>query len=212
MVDVRPAGGEQPAPAQVEHDAFISYSRADRGFAAVFESALERYRPPRALRVPYRYLKVFRDEEDFTGTEYTSAVRRHLAASRKLIVICSPAARASRYVAEEIRLFAATRGAEHIIPILLYGIPNNEATPGREADFGFPDALCDVMAMPLAASYLGYGPASRRVDRAPFDGAWLTVLANLYGIERSDLEQRERRRQQRLRRLWTSATAAIVAA
>ena len=211
MTDARP-GGAQTSAVEIIHDAFISYSRADRPFAAALESALEGYRPPRELGVPYRYLEVFRDEEDFTGTEYTSAVTRHLAASRKLIVICTPAARASRFVAEEIRLFAAVRGAEHIIPILLSGIPNNEGRTGREQDFAFPDALCDVMAMPLAASFLGYASTGQRLNRPPFEGAWLTVLANLYGIERSDLEQRERRRQLRARRIWTSAVTAIVLA
>jgi len=75
------------------HDAFISYSRKDRPFAVLLLRALNSYTPPSGLPVARRRLNVFRDEEDFTGTEYFQAVRHHLAGSRKLIVLCSPNAR-----------------------------------------------------------------------------------------------------------------------
>lgn len=78
------------------HDAFISYSRKDRPFAVALQRALNGYTPPSGLPVARRRLNVFRDEEDFTGPEYFQAVRRHLAGSRKLIVLCSPHAPASR--------------------------------------------------------------------------------------------------------------------
>jgi hypothetical protein len=80
------------------HDAFISYSRKDRAFAVRLQKALGNYVPPRDLPLPHRRLDVFRDEEDFTGTEYYESVDRHLHDSRKLIVLCSPAARDSRFV------------------------------------------------------------------------------------------------------------------
>jgi WD40 repeat protein len=207
---LRSASAEDAA-AETVHDAFISYSRADRDFAAALEVRLERYRPPRDLGRPYRYLEIFRDEHDFTGTDYTIAVERHLLASRKLIVVCSPAARASGYVAQEIRLFAAAKGAEHLIPLLLHGIPNNERTEGSDAELAFPDALCDVMSMPLAATFRGWA-AGHAVHRGQFEGAWLTLLSNLFDVPRSDLEQRERRRQLAARRRWTSAIVAILLA
>jgi len=112
---------------EAEYDAFISYSRRDMVFARALEKTLEAYRPPRDLPVPQRHLRVFRDETDFTGTDYADAIRRHLAASHKLIVLCSPAARASRYVDEEVRLFGEQRGASAVIPLLIAGLPNNEA-------------------------------------------------------------------------------------
>jgi hypothetical protein len=67
-----------PASDPYFHDAFISYSRKDRPFAALLQRTLGRYTPPRGLPVARRRLDVFRDEEDFTGTEYFLAVRRHL--------------------------------------------------------------------------------------------------------------------------------------
>jgi len=87
------------------HDAFISYSRKDKPFAVLLERRLRRYTPPSGLPVPKRRLNIFRDEEDFTGTEYYQAVGRHLQGSRQLIIICSPNARASSFVNDEIQRF-----------------------------------------------------------------------------------------------------------
>jgi len=114
------------------NDAFISYSRKDIDFARKLEKALEDYKPPKELNAPQYNLVVFRDEADFTGTEYHESLDRHLNNSSKMIVICSPSARKSEYVNDEIRRFARKRGAQNIIPVLISGIPNNEATPGRK--------------------------------------------------------------------------------
>jgi hypothetical protein len=60
------------------HDAFIGHSRRNRAFAARLEAALENYRPPPELRTPGRRLSVFRDEGDFSGTQYETSIERHL--------------------------------------------------------------------------------------------------------------------------------------
>ncbi len=193
------------------HDAFISYSRRDRVLARMLERRLEKYRPPKGLNLPRRHLEVFRDESDFTGPEYRSALKEHLAGSHALIVLCSPAACASEYVNEEIREFAAAKGVNRIVPVLVGGIPNNEATPERENEKAFPRALCDLLEMPLAANYLGFDPRKNRVDRGAYFDAWSTVLANLFGVSRSELEQRERKRRARSVTIAIAATAAIVA-
>lgn len=91
---------------------FISYSRKDMKFARRLEKALRNYEPPKDLKLHARNLNVFRDEEDFTGAEYFTSLDRHLGESSELIVICSPHARASRYVNDEIQRFARMRGPE----------------------------------------------------------------------------------------------------
>ena len=58
------------------HDAFISYSRKDKAFVDLLENALRRYKPPKDLIAPQRRLDVFRDTEDFIGTEYNVSVAR----------------------------------------------------------------------------------------------------------------------------------------
>ena len=100
-------GPQEPSFA---YDVFISYSRRDIVFARALEKALEDYSPPKDLPVPQRHLVVFRDEEDFTGVEYNQSLREHLENSDKMLVICSPHARASKFASDEIRLFAEMRG------------------------------------------------------------------------------------------------------
>ena len=189
--------------------AFISYSREDEAFAVELERALENYTPPTDLAVPQRNLNIFRDKEDITGTEYNQSIERFLNESAKLIILCSPRARSSSYVNDEIRRFAKARGPEHIVPILIAGIPNNEATPAQEANRAFPDALCEAMAIPLAAEYRGFDKTRDRIDKGRFEGSWYTVLANIYNVSRSELEQRDKKRQARLRRIRMGIAAAV---
>lgn len=204
-------GQTNGAGAGPAHDAFLSYSRADKALARCLARALSAYRPPKDLPVPQRELRVFRDEDDFTGVDYFAAVERHLTDSASLIVLCSPNARRSRYVDDEIRRFAAARGAARIVPVLGAGLPNNEAVDGREAQGAFPDALCELMTMPLAVSYVGFDPKKDKVDKGAFEGAWYTLLSNLYGVSRSEIEQRDKRRQARARRLRLAVAGAFVA-
>jgi MTH538 TIR-like domain (DUF1863) len=126
-------------------------------------------------------MDVFLDKDDFTGTEYFQSVERHLKDSSKLIVLCSRAARASQFVNDEIKRFANARGPEHIISLLIAGLPNNEATaPDQSALMAFPDALCAHLKMPLAADYRGFDLDRSRVDRGAYEASWYTTLANLY--------------------------------
>ena len=193
------------------HDAFISYSRKNEPFARELQRALENFKPPKDFNAPQRYLDVFRDKDDFSAGEYVQNLEKNLKLSSKLIVICSPAARASAYVNDEIRRFAQKRGPENIIPILFDGIPNNEAKPGQEEQTAFPKALCDVMEMPLAANYLGFNVQKDKINRGVFSDAWYTTLANIYEVSRSEIEQRDKRRRLRTRRIVFSSMVASIA-
>ena len=92
------------------HDAFISCSK-DTPFAAAIERALKRYSPPKDLPAPHRRRISFATPKISRGTEYFASVERHLHGSRKLIVICSPNARRSDFVNDEIRSFAHSHAA-----------------------------------------------------------------------------------------------------
>jgi WD40 repeat protein len=193
-------------------DAFISYSRKDLDFAKALEQALERYTPPREIRAERRAVAICRDQDDLTGPEYHAAIDQHLTRSRKLIVICSPAARASEYVNDEIRRFGAIHGSSGIISILLAGTPNNAAGEGDAANLAFPDALCELVSMPLAISYTGFEPRRDRVSRGVFYGAWYTLLANLLDTDRAAIEERDRRRKARVRNSWIGGASGVIAA
>jgi WD40 repeat protein len=182
-------------PGIFDYDVFISYSRSDRVFAERLHTALEAFTPPADLEVPQQRIRVFRDVSDLIGADYFHAIQDHLSRSITLAVVCSPNARGSAYVNDEIRRFAQLRPGR-IIPILLAGIPNNEATEARADLRAFPDALCDALEVPLALPYLGFDAAAHRADDEPFLDSWYGLLANVYGVSRSRIEDRDRKKRE----------------
>jgi TIR domain len=125
-------------------DAFVSYSRRDSDFCAILERHLRAYKPPSGLNLPQRRLSVFRDMNDLIGADYFTSIDGYLRGSKKLILVCSPQARESDYVNDEIRRFVDTRGGSNIIPIIVAGMPNNEARPEDRSVMASPDALCST--------------------------------------------------------------------
>ena len=87
------------------------------------------------------------------------------------------------------------------MPVLLAGLPNNEARPGHEDQRAFPDALCAALEMPLAMPYRGIDVERHRPDEAPFLDAWYGLLANIYGVSRHAIEARDRQRRTTDRRI-----------
>lgn len=69
----------------------------------------------------------------------------------------------------------------------------------------------EVKPMPLAASFIDLDPAKDKLYKGVFKGPWYTVLANIYGVPRSDIEQRDRTRKKRQRRVTTALVAGIIA-
>ena len=207
-------GVDQPASGRLEQykfDVFISYSRRDAAFARRLQRALGSYAPPADLPVPQRRLRVFRDESDFQGTEYGAALGGLLQSAAKLLVICSPSSRSSPYVGDEIAKFAAMRGNAHIVTVLLAGVPNNEG-PGTDAQKAFHDELVARLPVPLAADYRGWREKRDRVDGDRFESAWHKLLADIYaeyGVDRSGIEQREKLRQRRIRRIRSAVVGAL---
>lgn len=193
-----------------DFDAFLSYSRKDAPFAGALHRALERFKPPAGLGKGTRRLRVFRDEGDLVGTAYFEAIDRHLARTGKLLVLCSPDARASTYVNDEIERYVRLHGASGLIPVLVRGRPNNEAGTAEAGDAAFPEALCTALGMPLAVDYVDFEPGADRVDRGRFGNAWYTLLANLYDCSRQDIEQRDLRRQRRQRVLAVSTASTVI--
>ncbi len=196
---------------ETAHDIFISYSRKDTLFATALHKALQKYTPPRGLNAPRRRLNVFRDTEDLTGTEYYASIDRHLRGSRRLLVICSPHAHRSKFVDDEIRRFAESHTGADIVPVLIAGVPNHEATPATEAEMAFPPALYEMLKLPLASDYRGFDPAADRIGSSHWRGAWFKLLADIYGCSRAEIEERERRRRFRQRVAWSGASAAGLA-
>jgi tetratricopeptide (TPR) repeat protein len=162
--------------------AFLSYSHVDKAAATRLHRKLENYRLPGHLRQAGsggRIGTIFRDSEDLpAATDLSASVRQALAASQALIVLCSPDAKASRWVAREIALFRELHPGRPILAALLRGEP----------DEAFPTPLHDS-GEPLAADL--------RKDGDGYRLGFLKVVAGVVGVPLDALVQRDSQRQVR---------------
>ena len=191
------------------YKAFISYAHRDAASASWLHRKLESYQPPRAGggRGQAQQLKpVFRDRDELPASSQLGALLTSaLENSEFLIVLCSPAAAASRWVNEEIRHFRKTRGISNILAFIVAGEPN-----GAEGTDCFPPALTEPdetgsPVEPVAAD-----------ARPQADGRRLAFLKLAAGLLRSDLDalvQRDAaRRNKRLAAIATGSAAGMIAA
>jgi len=182
-----------PPPGKTGYRAFISYSHRDEVHARKLHRWLEGYRIPRRLvgretargAIDRRLTPIFRDRLELpAASDLNAEVKQALDASRALLVLCSTAARESRWVDAEIRLFRSLHPDRPIIAALLEGEPQDS----------FPAALLEpdasgTVTEPVAADF-----------RKGQDGpklARLKIVAGLTGVALDQLIQREAQRQMR---------------
>jgi hypothetical protein len=180
--------------------AFLSYSHKDAAAARWLHRRLETYRIPKRLAggdgewgpVPARLTPIFRDREELPAAgDLSERVRAALALSDNLVILCSPAAAASLWVAKEIAAFRELHPGRPVFAAIVEGDP----------PLCFPPSLAAGGAEPLAAD-LRPGRDGRRLG-------FLKLVAGLSGTGLGALVQRDAQR--RIRRV-TAVTAAALAA
>jgi WD40 repeat protein len=203
----------QPPDDGFVYDAFISYSRKNSDAAAKIERDLQKFPLTRELRkrLGRRHLNVFRDVNDLTGNRLTPALEQNLERSRTLVVLCSPAARASTYVGLEIHRFAQLREASKIVPVLVAGVPNNERN-SNPAEWAFPDALADALGdAPLAPDLRQAWGAKSRRERLREGSPWTQLVAGIIDVSPDDLTERiARAERRRLQGIFGGLVALLV--
>lgn len=207
-----------------EYRAFVSYSHQDEIVAKKLFKALEGFKVPASIvglpgrdgPVPANLFPIFRDEDELPASaDLSNQLTEALERSAVLLVLCSPAAAASRWVNEEILQFKRMGRENRILAVILSGEPNASGTPGREQLECFPPALrfrlrdgklTEERVEPIAADL-------RRGPRV-FQDVVLRVAAGTMGIAYDDLKQRHataERERSFIRMAATGAIAAIVA-
>jgi hypothetical protein len=125
---------------------FISYRHADnkepgRQWATWLHQALETYEVPADLVgttnergdvIPDRIFPVFRDEEELPAdAQLSQPIEAALRKSRFLVVLCSPQAARSRFVADEILTFKKLGKKDRILAAIIEGEPNASDDPAK---------------------------------------------------------------------------------
>ena len=185
------------------YKAFISYSHCDTTVAVRLHRRLESYRlPPRLVGtptsrgpVPSRLTPIFRDIDELPAADdLNTEIKAALADSAALIVLCSPDAKASRWVNLEIELFREMHPDRPILPALVRGDLDNACPPALFAPG--PDGKARE---PIASDLRG---EQERLGR-------IKLIAGLTGIGVDDLVQRDAQR--RLRRVMAVTASAVIA-
>jgi len=181
--------------ASAKYAAFISYAHADEAFASRIQNALETYRLPKSFDASAREkLKpVFRDVTELTAHHSLSEkIRDAVKTSRFLIVLCSPAAKNSHWVNEEIQLFRKLHGENKILSVIIEGKP----------DTAFPSALTEGGREPLAANM---------TSREGFRFGITQLAASMIGVGLDELIQRDNKRRRFRLKMIMSASLAFSA-
>jgi tetratricopeptide (TPR) repeat protein len=212
------AGGVPGSRGDMRYQAFLSYSHQDSEQAGWLHKAIERFAVPRALvgrttaygSVPRSLTPIFRDRHELAASsDLGQTIRAALKQSRFLIVLCSPAAAASRWVNEEIATFKKLHGDRRVLAAIVGGEPWASEIDGREAEECFPPALREKFdrrgratgkrAEPIAADLRETGDGR--------EAGKLKLVAGMLGLGLDELVRREQQR--RSRRLTYIAAASI---
>ncbi len=191
--------------------AFISYSHADEAFVKKLQDRIEAYRLPSSLHrlregLPRKVHPLFRDATDLPPGQLTEEIRKKLAESKYLLVICSPGGARSEWVGREIEEFRRLGRHDRIIPVIIRGEVNARDAEGRpdpEREC-FPAPLLDEVRAGLDTQLLGVS--------VPHDGprrAILKVIAKMLELDPDDLIARDQARQRRERLTRFSVAAAL---
>lgn len=197
--------------------AFLSYSHKDADLAEWLHGELEDFHVPHALAgkltrngvIPARLTPIFRDEHELAAADdLGDEIKEALAASKFLVVLCSPDAAKSRWTDAEIETFKRVHPEGCVLAAIVAGEPFASELPGREHEECFPPSLRHKFdrrgrptgrrAEPLAADLRG-DEDGRRLG-------CLKLVAGMLGVGLDDLVQRETTRRHR-RMAWITAAS-----
>ncbi|MGN6312172.1 MAG: TIR domain-containing protein [Rhodanobacteraceae bacterium] len=199
--------------------AFISYSHRDKAWGDWLHKALETYRVPSRLvgtrtahgTIPRRLHPVFRDREELaSATDLGRKVNAALGNSENLIVICSPASAASRWVNEEVLAYKRMGRADRIFCLIVAGEPNASDLPGRAPEECFCPALrfaTNAAGQPIAEPAEPIA-ADARPGKDGKANAKLKLIAGMLDVGFDALKHREQRRQ--VQRMTAITALALV--
>jgi len=205
---------------EIRFRAFLSYSHRDSRLAARLHRRLEAYRVPRNLRngvaedgeaARPRIRPVFRDRDELaSATSLTHSIEQALDASEALVVVCSPAASASRWVNEEIRYFRSGHPDRPVFAFVVAGDPGlDPRVHPDKAAFPANLAVRDIEQPEGALSERVAADARPEADG--FHSAFLKLVAGLLQVSYDQLRQRDLVRRQKNWMLAGSASLVLTA-
>ena len=201
----------------MSYDAFISYSHGeDSALAEAVQGGLQRFARPWYRR---RALSVFRDSTGLSANPgLWSSIVDVMSDTNYLVVLCSPDAAASPWVAREIEHWIETKPAGRILPVLTAGELVWDNAAGT-----FDTARSTALNPALAAAFteeplyvdMRWAHSSDQLTlRDPrFNNSIADIAAPLHGVAKDDIVGEDIRQHRRALRLaWSGAIALVLLA
>ena len=195
-------------------DAFISYSRrASTTLATDLQSAVERFAKP---WYRLRAVRVFRDDASMSAnTALWSTIERGLTEAEWLILLASPLAAQSQYVAREVAWWLEHKSSDRILLVLEEGVDIAWDPVADDFDFAVTDSLPRALSGAYAEEPrwidLRWYEASGSLGTA--DPRWMERVADVAAAvrfaERDQLIGENVREHRRARRLLRTGIALL---
>ena len=184
-----------------KYDIFISYKHEalDKAVAAKLQKSLEHYKIPKEIQKKTgkeKIKRVFRDEEELAvSSDLGKEIEDQIEQSEYLLVVCSKKTKESQWVLKEIDTFLKYRDAEHILPVLIEGEPEES----------FPESIL-VYGEPMAADVRGKNEKEvlKKVKKE-----LPRLIAPILHCSYDELKQRARNYQ--IKRMLIGTSVALVA-
>lgn len=197
------------------YNAFISYSHnADSALAAALQSALHRFAKP---WYKLRALHIFRDQTNLAvNPALWSSIREALDQSSFFILLASPEAAASPWVAKEAEYWVGRNGPSNVLIVLTGGSLQwdraNMCFPPGETN---PLPPCLLRAFPEEPLFLDLrwsreSPPRYRLGEPRFHEAILQLASTLHNRPKDELDGADIRARRHTRLLAASGFLAIV--
>src|ERR1700680_266517 len=203
------------ASSLMSYNAFISYSHtADSAVAPALQSALHRFAKP---WYKLRALHIFRDQTNLAvNPALWSSIREALDQSLFFILLASPEAAASPWVANEVEYWTGRKGPSHILIVLTDGTlkwDHSSASFTSEHTNALPPSL--LRAFPEEPLFLDLrwvrdNPAPLRLREPRFHEAVLQLASTLHNRPKDELDGADIRIQKQTRLIATSGLIAIL--
>ena len=199
----------------MQYKAFISYSHAADGrLAPALQAALQRFAKP---WYRLRALRVFRDKTSLAATPgLWGSIEQALSRSEFFLLLASPEAAASPWIAREVEWWLTNRNTATILIVLTSGevIWNPEVGDfDRSASNAIPAVLFEKLREEPLYVDLRWARNEDQLSlrNSRFRAAILDVAATLHSKPKDELDGDDVREHRRTRRIaWTAAASLVL--
>ena len=190
--------------------AFISYNSHDIKWGKRLQKKLEHYRMPATLCSERGWLRtpikpVFFAPTDIQPGGLSQELQERLAASRHLIVICSPHSAKSEWVGKEIEFFHQLGRTQDIHFFIVEGAPHS----------GNPDTECfNPVVEKLGLPEILGANIHEKIHRLPWmnrERAYVQLISKLLNVEFDTIWKRHRRQRRMKAMAWGAGAIALLA-